>query len=74
MSSCFQILLVPLCGPEGELETGVSSGSFKETVFRVRFPFLLLHGNFVEDMLVEGASSSSRDSEELSPSSSSQTG
>ncbi len=46
MSSCFQILLVPLCWSEGELEPGVSSGSFKETVFRVRFPFLLLHGSF----------------------------
>ncbi len=46
MSSCFQILLVPLCGSEGELEPGVSSGSFKETVFRVCFPFLLLHGSF----------------------------
>ncbi len=39
MSSCFQILLVPLCGPEGELVPGVS--------FRVRFPFLLLHGSFL---------------------------
>ncbi len=46
LSSCFQILIVALCGPEGELGPGVSSGSFKETVLRVRFPFLLLHGSF----------------------------
>ncbi len=45
-SSCIQILLVPLCGPEGELETGLSSDSFKETVFRVCFQCLLLHGSF----------------------------
>jgi len=64
LSSCFQILLVPLSGPDGERG---SSGSSKETVFRVFFPLLLLQGGSVEDVLVEPTSSSSIDSKEVSP-------
>lgn len=56
-----------LFGPEGELGSCVLSGSSKEAVFRVFFPFLLLlPGSSVEDVLAEATSSSSMDSKEVS--------
>lgn len=67
VSSCFQILLVLLCGPEGELEPRAYFIPSKETVFKVCLPFLLfLRGGCVDNLLVEGDSFSSGDSEELS--------
>lgn len=68
MSSCFQILLVFLFGPEGELGSGVPCGSSEETVFRVFSPFLLfLQSSSVEKVLAEATSSSSMDSKKELP-------
>lgn len=70
MPQCLHTPLMPLFGPEGEL------GSAKETVFSVFFfPFLLfLQGSGLEDELVEATSSSSMDSNKVSPVSSAYVG
>lgn len=57
--------------PEGEQGSVRSTGSTKETVFRLFFPFLLCFwGGGLEDELVEGASPSSMEPKEVSSDSS----